>query len=52
MGSNEPLEDGGKLFVPLFFLQALIQIENGISQFPGGCGRVVGLSPVLCCFNP
>ncbi len=50
MGGNEALEGGSKLFAPLFFFQALIQIENGVSQFPGGCGRAVGLSPVLCCF--
>lgn len=50
MGANEALEGGGNLFVPLFFFQALTQIENGVSQFPGGCGRAVGLSPVLSCF--
>lgn len=50
MGGNEVLDRGGKLFVPLFFFQAFIQIENGVNQLPGGCGRAVGLSPVLCCF--
>lgn len=52
-GGNKALEGGGKLFVPPFLLPSphpSIQIENGVSQFPGGCGRAVGLSPVLCCF--
>lgn len=53
MGETRPRREGLNYSYPLFSPpkpHPSIQIENSVNQFPGGCGRAVGLSPVLCCF--